>query len=152
MTKNEIVELYNNLHQIKNLKGSKFNYAIAKNINILKPEVEAIQETAKPRESFVEYDTARIELCKKHAKKDEQGEAVMKGGDFDIEDMKAFDKELKKLQETHKQALDDRETQMKELDALLKEESPIELHKITLSDIPEDITTVQMNSIFTIIE
>lgn len=152
MTKNEIVELYNNLHQIKNLKGAKFNYAIAKNINILKPEVEAIQETAKPREEFGTYDKARVELCKKHAKKDEAGEVMMKGNDFDIEDMRAFSKELKKLQEEHKQALDDREAQMKELDTLLKEESTIELHKIALADVPEDITTVQMNSIFSIIE
>ena len=44
MTKQDIVELWQGLNKVRHLTGVKFAYAVAKNINILKPEVTALEE------------------------------------------------------------------------------------------------------------
>lgn len=159
MKNKEILDLSNSLSSIKNLKGAKFNYAIARNINILKPLVESLKSAISPRDNFEEYEKLRIALCEKHAKKDDKGNAEtaimnpMTGQTkYVLEDEAAFEKELKKLDEKHKETLEEREKQEEEFKKLLEEETPVELHKISLSEIPEDITTVQMNGIYQIIE
>lgn len=153
MNNNKIIELFNALTNIKGLSGVKFNYAIAKNINLLKGEVEAIQKSYEANEDFVKYDQERVELAKKHSKKDDKGEAILiNGNQFDIEDLKAFQNEFNILKETHKEAISNREKQLKEVEELLEKENPIELYKIKMEEIPEDIKTEDMNAIFILIE
>ncbi len=151
ITKQDVLALFNGLNTLKGLPGVKFGYAVAKNINLLKPEVEAIDESVKPTEEFVQYDKERAELAQKHAKKDEKGEAITVNNSYEVEDKAAFTKELEKIQETYKEALAAREKQVKEHLELLKTESDVVLHKIALEDIPEQITTDQMYNIFHII-
>lgn len=152
MTNKKLIEVYNGLVGLTNLKGVKFNYAVAKNINILEKEVEILKATTKETEEFKKYDAERIELCKKHAKKDEKGEAMLLGGKYDIEDMEAFTVEFDALKETHKAALDERKAQLEGFDALLEaENTSVSLFKIDISEVPEEVTTSQMGVIYPII-
>lgn len=135
-----------------NLKGSKFSYAVAMNITRLKPEVDSIMASNKQRDDFSAYDKERIELAKKHAEKDSSGRPIIIGNSYKLENQEEFQKEFTELKEKHKEAIDYREQQNKELDELLETETVIDLYKIGIEEVPEEITTKQMTDIFHIIE
>lgn len=151
MKNQEILSLYENLHQL-NLKGVKFSYAIAKNIALIKPEVEALQKATEMSEEYKAFDAKRIELAKKHAKENDQGEPVQEGGKFILEDKQAFKEEFDALKEENKELIESREAQIKEFTELLDKQNDIKLFKINIKDVPEEITTVQMNQIYSLIE
>jgi hypothetical protein len=138
MTKEKVLELFKGLQGVANLSGVKFSYAVAKNINLLKSEIEALDKALEP------YDKLRIELVKKYAKKDKNGREVVMGNNYVIDDRKAFSDELKELQDGNQDYQDYLE--------LLKGELEIKLHQISQSDVPEAITTQQMIDIVDIIK
>lgn len=152
MKKQDALNLFQGLNTLAGLKGVKFSYAVAKNINILKGEVESLEKSITPSEEFSEYDKKRIELAKKYAELDESGE--LKSKDFKIifTDEAGFKKALAPLLEEYKDALAKRDEQMKEYAELLKEESDVQLHKLKIEDVPEDISTEQMYVLYPIIE
>jgi hypothetical protein len=152
MLKEKILKLYQALNTLGNLRGVKFAYFVVKNLNILKPEIEALQKSLEPSGDYNAYDAERVELAKKFAKKDEKGNPVVENNSFVLEDKDGFDKELKGLVKKHKTALDIREKQISEYNELLKEETKVELYKVKLADVPEDITTEQMAGIFEMVE
>lgn len=160
MKKSDILLLNHALSQPSLLKltGAKFAYAVARNLQIIKPEVEALQKAQEPSEEFTKYDTARAELAKKHAEKDEKGEpktkidpATMRSS-YVVEDMKALEEEVSKLKEEHKEAIEARETQVKEYNTMLEEEVSVELHKLNINELPSDISAKQMSEIISIIQ
>jgi hypothetical protein len=160
MKNKKIVELFNNLSDL-NLKGVKFAYAVARNISILKPHVESLGKAQQPTEEYQKFEKERIALAQKHAKKDDQGEAVtedvIQNGVvvkkvFVLENKEAFLEEVKDIQEKHKEAIDAWEAQLKEFDQVLEKEEEIKLYKIKIEDVPEEITSQQMTHIFDLIE
>jgi hypothetical protein len=127
MTKRELLALEFNLSKI-DLVGSKFAYAIAKNLNIIKPETDALR-------------TAKDKIVMKCVKLGENGKPEIKiidpetgRGEYIIEKQDEWDKGTK------------------DYDKLLDEESKVKLYKIKISDVPEQITTQQMTAIFELIE
>lgn len=151
MTNKKVFELYDAFFTLKGLKGVQLNYAIARNTDYLKSEVEAMKKTLEASDGFKKYDEARIALAKKHAQKDEKGNPVIIGNEFQLEDKEVFDKEFAALKEEHKKEIEERQTQLKDFEKLLEEESSIEFHKIPVSTLPEDITTEQMVALLPII-
>lgn len=156
MTNNDILTLNQSLHDI-NLKGAKFSYAVARNIELLKPEVTALQKAIDISSEYKEYDAKRIELCKQYANKDDSGEVILlnKGKPdekFDIKDQKAFDLELDKLNKENQAVIDARTKQIKDFSELLEEDKEIAFYKCNLKDVPEEITTNELRSIIDIIE
>ncbi len=152
MIKSKLLELSKALNGVGRLSGVSFSYAVARNLKLLEPEIEAIQKASEPSKEFQEYDQARIELAAKHSKKDEKGNPVIEGNQFILEDQNAFNKDFEKLKKTHKEALDAREKQGEEVEKLLKEETPITLYKVKLENVPPQITSAEMSSILDIIE
>ena len=151
MTKGDNINLFNALNKLGNLVGVRFAYAVSRNISLLKPEYEAIQEAIKPSEAFTAYEKERIALVESFAKKDEKGKAVSENGAYVLEDQEGFDKAFELLKETHKEAVDGRTAQQDEVNELLKNESTVELHKVSLDNVPEGITVAQLHSISDII-
>lgn len=84
MLKENIIELFESLKQCGNLKGTKFSYAIARNINALKEEYKSFQEN-------------RIALAESFCKKDENDKCIMKDNIYDIDDTVEFTKKLDEL-------------------------------------------------------
>jgi hypothetical protein len=150
MKNQEILSLYENLHQL-NLKGVKFSYSVSKNIALLKPEIESLQKAVEQSEDFKKFEQERIELAKKYAKENDSGEPVEENGKFILEDKEAFKKDFADLKEKNKGVIEAREAQIKEFNELLEKENDIKFHKISIKDVPEDITTVQMNQIYSLI-
>ena len=151
MKYSKIVELSKALSEI-NLPGVTFAYAVTKNKNILKPEIVALQEAEKPSDDYIQYDKKRVEIVKKYAKKDEKGKFIIVNNQYEIENLEEFEKEFEDLQEKHSEVLEKRADQLKEVDNLLDKEVDITLHKVNIKDIPQSITTKQLESIFDIIE
>lgn len=152
MTKKESVTLYKNLSLLKGLSGVKFAYAIARNIDKLQAEMKALDTAKEPSEAFETYNTERENLAKKHAVKDDKGQPVISGNEYVIEDNDAFNKEIKALQKEHAEAIEAYEKQLEDYNKLLQTESEVELYKIPLSDIPENISVEQMSHIYQLIQ
>ncbi len=158
MTNLELIQFYNTLHSVGDLQGVKFAYAVSKNIYTIKPHIEALQASVASTEEFQQYEKERVELAKKHAKKNKEGNPITNTNldnntqSYEIENEDKFQKELEKLQEKHKNALQEREKQIEKYKELLQEEANIELHKIKVKDLPEKITPQQMTGLFPIVE
>ena len=72
--------------------------------------------------------------------------------EYVITDLDAFNKDFEALKEENKSVLEERDAQIDEGNRLLDEEITIELYKIKLADVPEDITGEQMETVYQIIE
>lgn len=151
MTNKDKIKLYGALLGL-NVKGVKFNYAVAKNISILEKEVESLKASLKTTQEYDKYDEQRVELAKKHAEKDENGEAIIKDKSYYIKDSEKFEKEFDKLKKEYSKVVEEREKQIADYNKLLDEDSTIELHKIAKDDLPEELTTQQLFGIIEIVE
>jgi hypothetical protein len=153
MKKAELFPLFHALNAVASYPGAKFGYAVAKNLAKVKEECVIIEKLQEPSEEFKAYDAKRIELCKKWAKKDEDGEPVIIGNEYDLkENMEKFKPESAALAEEYKETLDARRKVMEDVNTLLQEESDIVLHKIKEENLPEVITGEQVMGIMAMIE
>jgi len=158
MKKSEVLLLYRSLNQLGALSGAKFSYAIAKNINILKGEVEALDKALEPDEKFQEFEKQRVALLEKYAEKDDTGKPKKEGTEGGSEqyvmgdNLKRFEKEFEVLKKDHKDAVDARDVQIEEYTKLLETDIEINLHRLKMEDVPETITTRQLAGIYEIID
>ena len=154
-TKQQIFDLYNGLNAVGHLGGAKFAYAVARNISKLQPEIDALNKAYAASEDFVAYDKERAQLAESHATKvDGKPQKTVENGiaKYVIEDQEKFDKDLKVLQEKHKEAIDKRQKQLDDFQEILKEETEIELYAIPPEYIPENIKAQEMAGILLIID
>jgi formate dehydrogenase maturation protein FdhE len=154
MLKSELISLYQALNKLGNLKGVKFAYGVSKNISIIKPEIELLEKSATMTDEYKEFEEERIKMVEKFAKKDDKGKPIMVNDVYDIEkdNQKELNKAFEVLKSEHKKAFEAREKQVQEYNELLKTDSTIKLFKISLGDIPNEITVAQMHSISEIVE
>lgn len=155
MTKQEILDLYNGLKAVSNLPGARWAYAVAKNMDRLQPEIRALQKAFAHDEDFAEYESKRRELAKEHAVKEDGKPKTVKVGaneEYLIDDQDKFNKELKKLQKKHEEAVDNREQQIEDFNELLSEEVELDLYMINPDYIPEEITPAQVQAIMAVID
>ena len=145
------------LNSVLHLSGAKFAYAVSRNLAILKPEMESLEKASTPSEAYLKFDEERIKLVEKYAEKDEKGKPKQvpmainpRQTEYVIEQDKQneLDTEFGKLKEEHKEAIEARETQVKEYNELLKTDAPkLEFHKITIADVPNNINGSQLHGI-----
>lgn len=156
ITKQEALDLYNGLQAVGNLPGAKWAYAVARNINILQPEINSLQKAyAINDKKYQEFNNKREELARKHAKKEDGKPKKINTGnkqEYILEDTKAFEKEFKKLKKEYKNAVEKREKQIEEFNEILKEKIEIDLYMINPDYIPEKITPAQVSNIMLIID
>jgi hypothetical protein len=154
MLKQDLIVLYRSLNQLGSLQGVKFAYAVSRNIDLIKPELEALEKVSAPSKEYLEFEKTRVALVEKYAVKGEDGKFIMKNNEYEIpkEKQEELNTEFGKLREENKELFEARENQIKEYNDLLKEESKIELYKVTLNDVPANITVAQMTSVKAIID
>lgn len=151
MKNKDLISIYQALSKM-DYQGVKFSYFVVKNLSILGPEIDVIQKTIEPSKEFTEYDTKRVALAEKYAKKDKEGKPITEKNVYIMEDQKAFDKDFEKLKKESKAVLDARTKQIEDYENLLDEESKVEPYKIKQENLPEDIKTFDLRSIFNLIE
>lgn len=155
MTKGELLNLYRALDNLGNVTGARMSYGVAKNLSILKPDVDALQKAIDMTDDFKKFEEERVELVKKHAILDEKGKPMIDTtrNEYVIseENKPAFEKNLAKLRKENSAVIEAREKQVKEFGELLKTEIEPNLHKIQQTDLPESITPAQTFAILPMI-
>lgn len=152
MLNKEIFSLFDGLNELGGLKGVKLAYAIAKNVSVLTPEIEAFKKSLEPTKEFSDYEKTRIEILEKYAKKDDDGKPIIEGNEYVLENKDEALKEIASHSENHKDVIEARQKQIGEFNDLMDKENAVSLHKVSLKDIPEDVTTKQMVTLLKIIE
>ena len=144
-SRKEFINLYQMLGYLGELTGARFTYTISKNKEILKNVVEEIQKKAEMHDNYREYEKERVELNEKYTKRDKDGNPEIKDKNYVIKDKVKFDEEVEKLKEKHKDAIEEREQQRKEVEELANKEITLDLKTIPLSIVPDKVTVDQMD-------
>jgi hypothetical protein len=153
MTREELFKFGLGLSSVLGLRGVKFSFAVAKNLRKINKEIKDIKEALAPDEDYLLYDKERAGLAKKFAKKDEQGvemkEAVPElGGErYIVENQSAFEDAINGLKEVHAEAVAVQDLKIEKYKDSLLEEIDFEIHKISMDEVPENITPAQMEAI-----
>jgi hypothetical protein len=130
----------------------KFSYAVAKNLRIMRHELEVTGKILEPSEKVREYEKKRVELCQKFSRK-EGGRPVFKEGPdgkhFVIEDStkEQFNKEMVALTEVYKADMDGQMTKVDAYAKALSEEVDLDFHMIAEEDMPKNISPVHLEAI-----
>lgn len=151
----EIINLYKDLVSVRGLRGVEVSYAIIRNINKLKPLVDSINEAAKTDdESVQEAEKHIFSLLEKYGKKGEDGKIEINNQGVVFEDAEAFDKAVEEYKKVNPEGLAAREEHLKKYNEFLAKENEeeVDLFKVDIDKLPEDITQDQMKKIFHIIK
>jgi hypothetical protein len=133
-------------------KDTKLLYFTLRNLRVIEDEIKVLEEVKKPSEAYIEYEKERIELCKKHAKKDEQGNPIIEQNRYVFDNINEFNIILAELITKHKSATDEYDKQYHEFSKLLDEENDISFYKINLEKLPKDLGIDEMTVLMYVIE
>ena len=128
-TNQQLADLLRNLMEVQSLKGVKFALTIAKNVRVIRHELEPLDEVSKASEEFLEL-SQKVRECE--ANKDEKG--------------------IQKLEKENVKLVDERKKQLAELAELMKDEVEVSLFKISENKLPNDITAQQILGIELIVK
>lgn len=146
---------YNNNPDIKpemKLYGKKFSYALAKNQKELENEGLYLETILKHSDKYSEYDKKRMELRKKHAKKDKNGTELIMNNMFVLENQKKYDKEAEDLQTEYKDEIETHEKHIEKFNESLLDEADFKFHLLEEKHLPEPILPNQLKGIFEMIK
>ena len=145
MLKKDLFRLQQVLNHLKDVPNTKFAYALIKNLKKIDAEIGILNELKQANKTAtLEYEKKRIDLCTKHAEKDEMGTPIIENNNYKILDVGTFTKELEDLRNVHS---DDFDKQLKgeaEYINLLKEECDIDFYKMKPEDLPDNLTALQL--------
>jgi len=153
MKNKELFDLREALNEVDYIRGKVFAYAVFKNKQVLDNEIEAIQSTKNdPHPDYLNFENERTLLCQTHAEKDDNEQPVLQYNPdgtqaFKIANVEDFNKEYVELADKYKDVLEDMQKSKSDYDALLEKESNIELTKITIDDLPDDISASFLDKI-----
>ena len=151
MKKIDLFRLEVGLQAVGAFTGARWAYAVATNRRTVSAETELLRAAQAPSPGFTENEKLRVELCKRHAKKGEDGGPLIVGNVYAIDDRAAFTSELISLQGEHREAIDGRVKLMCGYQELLQEPADIVLHLVERDDLPEKISGAQLSAIFEIL-
>lgn len=159
MKNKEIVKLFNDLKEIqkKPYYGTKFAYVISKNISILKNEIEIISNSLPKlnEEELGKYNKERVGLAIEYSEKNDDGEAVIENNRYKIKNgvKDEFEKKNEELKEKYSEIIAESDKIQKEEEKLLEQESDsIDLRKIKLDELPDNLTPIDFALIAEIVE
>ena len=145
----KLFKLNNLLKALKNVKSTKFAYIVVRNTKIIDDEVEVVKGLVKLPDDHKsnEFETKRIELVKKWAKKDEKGELIVISGHYDIseESLEGFNKDFNELTVEYTDALAEVEATNDKLRELLDEEIEIEIKTIKEENLPDNLSAEELD-------
>ena len=146
MKRETLVKLWKVIGSLEGLKHDvRFSYFLAKNKVALKAELDIMEEAQKPSEAYLEYEKQRIETAQGLADKDKNEQPKVHNGQYVIYDNRdKFEAEIKKLKTKFKTAINAREKQIKEYEALLNEPVELALAKIKFSQLPSQIESAYL--------
>ena len=146
MKNSEIFGLREALNEVDYIRGKSFAYAVFKNKDLLDKEIEMINKLKKePHPDYINFENERSLLCQINCEKDENGNPVLQYNPdgtqaYKIQDIQSFNTEYVQLSDKYKDVLEDMKTSKEDFDAFLEKQSDVELKKIKIDDLPNDIS------------
>tara|TARA_R110002012_G_scaffold41035_6_gene112705 strand:+ start:1238 stop:1648 length:411 start_codon:yes stop_codon:yes gene_type:complete len=125
----EVLNLFQGLLAVKEMKGSRFAVLVAKNLKEMKKVLDPLDAMAIPTQEFQELSVEMNKLIEA-----EDGEAI------------------KKLEESNSELIDARKEQLEGVNSKLEESSEVYIYSIKEDQLPEDITGEQIERLLEIIE
>lgn len=156
MKNGELIALWNLLTNpsMTQHKGVKFGFARAKNKGRLESEIKILQKSqGEISEPLSEFEDKRMALCEECADKDDDGKPIKSGQNFEINDRREeFDSKFEELRVEFKDAFDEAEKRRKEFVELLDAESDFTPHMISLSELPDTLSALEIEGLMGIIK
>lgn len=148
MTKGKLLELNAALKSLERVMNTKFAYAVSKNQDEIESEIKAIQKAGKMSPRFTEYEKKRFDLVKKHAQYDDQGKMIENPDrTVAMKNLSTFEAELEPIRLEYKDALDEREQQIKDFEEDMEAEYKFEHFAIAWKNTPEDLRADELRPI-----
>jgi hypothetical protein len=127
-TRREFLEIYKVLHETRGEKGVKYAMIVLKNCDVIKKELDFLEEKAAPTEAFIELSRKAQELMQAE---NEEG--------------------LKAMEAEHMDEINARKQQIAEVNIELDKEVTLELKMINEKLLPESLSAEQIETLIKII-
>lgn len=153
MKNKQLFELRAALNDVDYIRGKIFAYAVLRNKEALDKEIERFNTLRKqPHPDYITYENERTLMCQEWAEKDENGKPVVKQNQdgtssYDIRKMEEFNTEFIKLAEKYKEVLDDMNQSKIDFDQLMEQESDIVFKKVSINDLPDEVSAATLEKI-----
>lgn len=155
LTRRELTKIVEVLNSLDGLYSVKMKYAIKKNKDLLKSEVDAVNEALNTNSKrFKEFEEKRMKIVAECAEKENgQFKFLPDGKSVTIKNDKIeyFTKSITVLREEYKEGLEERDNELKDFNNFIKEEVEIEVFKISNDIIPNDISQSAYETLFPLI-
>lgn len=125
----EFVELYKGLEAIKNVKGTRFAFLVAKNLKELEHVLKPYEDKARPSQ---EFQIVAAQAHKLAEAEDQEG--------------------IEKLEEEHKDLVEQRKQQLAEVEKEMQQTIKVALQEINEEQLPDDLSTEQLLPIMRLIK
>jgi hypothetical protein len=153
MKNKDLIALAQTLNQVSDLKGKDFAYGVFKNKSLIEQEIKIFEQLRKaPHPDFQNYENERNIVCINYSKKDDNGNPIITNNAYQIEDMNGFNADMAELQIKYKEVLDDMTAARKEYEDFLEKESTIQLIKVKIENVPNDVTANLLSQLQFMIE
>ena len=156
ISREKAFKLNNLLKALKNIKNTKFAYAITKNTRLIDTELEIMKEIAQSGvpEKLQEFESKRIDLIEKYAEKNEDGTFKTVNGNYDVQgdNLVAFQTEYDTLTKEYVDTLAENEANNAKVDGMLKEDIDLTLIKVKFENLPDDLSAEELDALEPIIE
>jgi hypothetical protein len=127
-TRREFLEMYKVLHETRGEKGVKYAMIVLKNCDVIKKELDFLEEKAAPTEAFIELSRKAQELMQAE---NEEG--------------------LKAMEAEHMDEINARKQQIADVNIELDKEVTLELKMINEKLLPESLSADQIETLIKII-
>jgi len=147
MKNKDIFEIRESLNNLGEIKGKTFAYTVLQNKEILDKEIETIGKLrVEPSQDFINYENERQLLCIQHSEKNENNEPVLTYNQqngtqsFKIIDIEKFNEDYKPIHEKYESVLNEKIAEEKEFEEFLNKDSDVVFKKVSIRDLPDDVT------------
>jgi len=158
MKNRDILKIWDCLSIVGEHNNTMFNYVLLRNKRKMKDTVDVLKELQfhTKIDGHSEFEKDRLVLCVEHSHKNENGDPKMVAvpntniKTYDIADHEKFDEGVQKLldspkHDTYNKHVHKRHSEFEEL--LDKDAGEIDFIKISLVDLPSDLSTVELQAI-----
>lgn len=128
-TYREATTLYKALEQVKNVKGTRFAFVVAKNIKEIGQILTPLEKEALPTPEFIELSNIAHKLAENE---DKEG--------------------IERLEEENKDLVEARKAQLAKIDKMLDESVKLPVQKFKKTALPEDLSTEQLLPLLSLID
>jgi|GEM_PF-3797253 len=157
ITREQIFSINEILESLTGKYVSELKYAIKKNKDLLKSEIEAIKEASKSNiELYEEYEVKRFTKLRECCEKDSNNEPLVNAKDRNMimlkkEKENEWHEFIKKLNEEYKDVIEQREEEIKDFNQFVSKEVEMEVFKIDQRIIPDELSQSDYEIIFPLI-